>query len=88
MLFSSSFQGIKNKNKLVLQLMEQLVYPNPTAYRDTLIRFSTLNHTNYSEVCLVPLCVYDMFVDVCQLMMNLYVVGAQGESIARADQIK
>jgi len=50
---SSSFQGIKNKNKLVLRLMEQLVYPNPAAYRDKLIRFSTLNHTNYSEVRLV-----------------------------------
>lgn len=43
-------QGIKSKNKLILRLMEQLVYPNPAAYRDKLIRFSTLNHTNYSEV--------------------------------------
>ncbi|KAG7648582.1 Biotin carboxylase-like N-terminal domain [Arabidopsis thaliana x Arabidopsis arenosa] len=47
-----SHQGIKNKNKLVLRLMEQLVYPNPAAYRDKLIRFSTLNHTNYSELAL------------------------------------
>lgn len=30
--------------------MEQLVYPNPAPYRDILIRFSALNHTNYSEV--------------------------------------
>lgn len=44
-------QGIKNKNKLILRLMEQLVYPNPAAYRDQLIRFSALNHTNYSQVC-------------------------------------
>ncbi|CAA7038967.1 unnamed protein product [Microthlaspi erraticum] len=47
-----SHQGIKNKNKLVLRLMEQLVYPNPAAYRDKLIRFSTLDHTNYSELAL------------------------------------
>lgn len=43
-------QGVRRKNKLILQLMEQLVYPNPAAYRDILIRFSALNHTNYSEV--------------------------------------
>ncbi|XP_047324007.1 acetyl-CoA carboxylase 1-like [Impatiens glandulifera] len=47
-----SHQGIKSKNKLILQLMEQLVYPNPAAYRDKLIRFSALNHTNYSELAL------------------------------------
>ncbi|XP_057974064.1 acetyl-CoA carboxylase 1-like [Malania oleifera] len=47
-----SHQGIKSKNKLILRLMEQLVYPNPAAYRDKLIRFSTLNHTNYSELAL------------------------------------
>lgn len=44
------FQGVKNKNKLILRLMEQLVYPNPAAYREKLIRFSSLNHTNYSQV--------------------------------------
>lgn len=48
-------QGVKRKNKLVLRLMEQLVYPNPAAYRDTLIRFSALNHTSYSEVALLHL---------------------------------
>lgn len=47
-----SHQGIKSKNKLILRLMEQLVYPNPAAYRDKLIRFSVLNHTNYSELAL------------------------------------
>ncbi|XP_054796887.1 acetyl-CoA carboxylase 1-like [Prosopis cineraria] len=47
-----SHQGMKNKNKLILQLMEQLVYPNPAGYRDQLIRFSSLNHTNYSELAL------------------------------------
>ncbi|KAL2249829.1 acetyl-CoA carboxylase 1-like isoform X1 [Sesamum indicum] len=47
-----SHQGIKSKNKLILRLLEQLVYPNPAAYRDQLIRFSTLNHTNYSELAL------------------------------------
>lgn len=47
-----SHQGIKNKNKLILRLMEQLVYPNPAAYRDQLIRFSALNHTNYSQLAL------------------------------------
>ncbi|XP_028107774.1 acetyl-CoA carboxylase 1-like isoform X2 [Camellia sinensis] len=47
-----SHQGIKRKNKLILRLMEQLVYPNPAAYRDKLIRFSALNHTNYSELAL------------------------------------
>lgn len=49
-ILSIFMQGIKSKNKLILRLMEQLVYPNPAAYRDKLIRFSTLNHTNYSEV--------------------------------------
>ena len=43
-------QGVKNKNKLILCLMEQLVYPNPAAYREKLIRFSQLNHTIYSQV--------------------------------------
>ncbi|KAI4321148.1 hypothetical protein MLD38_034566 [Melastoma candidum] len=47
-----SHQGIKRKNKLILRLMEQLVYPNPAAYRDKLIRFSALNHTSYSELAL------------------------------------
>uniref|UniRef100_A0A803M2A6 Acetyl-CoA carboxylase n=1 Tax=Chenopodium quinoa TaxID=63459 RepID=A0A803M2A6_CHEQI len=47
-----SHQGVKNKNKLVLRLMEQLVYPNPAAYREKLIRFSQLNHTMYSELAL------------------------------------
>ncbi|XP_038715965.1 acetyl-CoA carboxylase 1-like [Tripterygium wilfordii] len=47
-----SHQGVKSKNKLILQLMEQLVYPNPAAYRDRLIRFSALNHTNYSKLAL------------------------------------
>jgi hypothetical protein len=45
-------QGVRSKNKLILRLMEQLVYPSPAAYRDKLIRFSQLNHTNYSEVCI------------------------------------
>ncbi|KAK6131147.1 hypothetical protein DH2020_035109 [Rehmannia glutinosa] len=47
-----SHQGIRSKNKLILRLLEQLVYPNPAAYRDQLIRFSSLNHTNYSELAL------------------------------------
>ncbi|KAG8377362.1 hypothetical protein BUALT_Bualt08G0025200 [Buddleja alternifolia] len=47
-----SHQGIKSKNKLILRLMEQLVYPNPAAYRDQLIRYSALNHTNYSQLAL------------------------------------
>nr|ASZ00201.1 acetyl-CoA carboxylase 1 [Hypseocharis bilobata] len=47
-----SHQGVRTKNKLILRLMEQLVYPNPAAYRDKLIRFSALNHTNYSELAL------------------------------------
>ncbi|KAM7516793.1 hypothetical protein LguiA_006376 [Lonicera macranthoides] len=47
-----SHQGVRSKNKLILRLMEQLVYPNPAGYRDTLIRFSALNHTNYSELAL------------------------------------
>ncbi|XP_058224894.1 acetyl-CoA carboxylase 1-like isoform X2 [Rhododendron vialii] len=47
-----SHQGVKGKNKLILRLMEQLVYPNPAAYRDKLIRFSALNHTSYSELAL------------------------------------
>nr|ASZ00206.1 acetyl-CoA carboxylase 2 [Geranium incanum] len=47
-----SHQGVRNKNKLVLRLMEQLVYPNPAAYRNMLIRFSALNHTNYFDLAL------------------------------------
>ncbi|KAJ3673764.1 hypothetical protein LUZ60_005756 [Juncus effusus] len=47
-----SHQGVKSKNKLILRLMEALVYPNPAAYRDQLIRFSSLNHTLYSELAL------------------------------------
>ncbi|XP_043698446.1 acetyl-CoA carboxylase 1-like isoform X2 [Telopea speciosissima] len=47
-----SHQGIRRKNKLILRLMEALVYPNPAAYRDKLIRFSALNHTSYSELAL------------------------------------
>ncbi|KAG2399930.1 Acetyl-CoA carboxylase [Vigna angularis] len=47
-----SHQGIKSKNKLILRLMDKLVYPNPAAYRDQLIRFSLLNHTSYSELAL------------------------------------
>ncbi|XP_031498417.1 acetyl-CoA carboxylase 1-like isoform X2 [Nymphaea colorata] len=47
-----SHQGIRSKNKLILRLMEALVYPNPAAYRDKLIRFSVLNHTIYSELAL------------------------------------
>ncbi|XP_057502237.1 acetyl-CoA carboxylase 1-like [Actinidia eriantha] len=47
-----SHQGVKGKNKLILRLMEQLVYPNPAAHRDKLIRFSALNHTIYSELAL------------------------------------
>ncbi|XP_052188195.1 acetyl-CoA carboxylase 1-like [Diospyros lotus] len=47
-----SHQGIKGKNKLILRLMEHLVYPNPAAYRDKLIRFSALNHRSYSELAL------------------------------------
>lgn len=47
-----SHQGVKNKNKLILRLMEQLVYPNPAAYREKLIRFSQLNHTMYSQLAL------------------------------------
>ncbi|KAL5992309.1 acetyl-coenzyme-A carboxylase [Asimina triloba] len=47
-----SHQGVRSKNKLILRLMEALVYPNPAAYRDQLIRFSSLNHTIYSELTL------------------------------------
>ncbi|XP_062200626.1 acetyl-CoA carboxylase 1-like [Phragmites australis] len=47
-----SHQGVRNKNKLILRLMEALVYPNPSPYRDQLIRFSALNHTSYSELAL------------------------------------
>uniref|UniRef100_M8BWJ4 Acetyl-CoA carboxylase n=1 Tax=Aegilops tauschii TaxID=37682 RepID=M8BWJ4_AEGTA len=47
-----SHQGVKSKNKLILRLMEALVYPNPSAYRDQLIRFSALNHTAYSGLAL------------------------------------
>ncbi|KAI4986331.1 hypothetical protein ZWY2020_018961 [Hordeum vulgare] len=47
-----SHQGVKNKNELILELMDGLVYPNPSAYRDQLVRFSALNHTAYSGLAL------------------------------------
>ncbi|CAH8297840.1 unnamed protein product [Eruca vesicaria subsp. sativa] len=47
-----SHQGLKSKNKLVLRLMEHFAYANPAVYRDKLVRFVTLNHTNYSELVL------------------------------------
>jgi len=61
--------------------MEQLVYPNPAAYRDKLIRFSTLNHTNYSEVRLVALCFIIFLSTLSTNDQFVCVVGAQGESI-------
>ncbi|KAL6839698.1 hypothetical protein ACP4OV_030386 [Aristida adscensionis] len=47
-----SHQGVRNKGKLVTVLMEKLVYPNPAAYRDLLIRFSSLNHKRYYKLAL------------------------------------
>lgn len=47
-----SHQGVRSKNKLILRLMEALVFPNPAAYRGQLIRFSALSHTTYSELAL------------------------------------
>ncbi|KAL0352310.1 UNVERIFIED_CONTAM: Acetyl-CoA carboxylase 1 [Sesamum calycinum] len=77
-----SHQGIKSKNKLILRLLEQLVYPNPAAYRDQLIRFSTLNHTNYSE-----------FSGLCTSLIPwssdaqcIYAVSTEGKSVTRADK--
>ncbi|XP_062225261.1 acetyl-CoA carboxylase 2 isoform X2 [Phragmites australis] len=47
-----SHQGVRNKAKLITALMEKLVYPNPAAYRDLLIRFSSLNHKRYYKLAL------------------------------------
>lgn len=47
-----SHQGVRNKAKLVTALMEKLVYPNPVAYRDLLVRFSSLNHKRYYKLAL------------------------------------
>ncbi|AQK42598.1 acetyl-coenzyme A carboxylase1 [Zea mays] len=47
-----SHQGVRNKAKLVTALMEKLVYPNPGAYRDLLVRFSSLNHKRYYKLAL------------------------------------
>ncbi|XP_062184107.1 acetyl-CoA carboxylase 2-like isoform X3 [Phragmites australis] len=47
-----SHQGVRNKGKLITVLMEKLVYPNPAAYRDLLIRFSFLNHKRYYKLAL------------------------------------
>ncbi|RHN68588.1 putative ligase [Medicago truncatula] len=47
-----SHQGVKRKNKLILRLMDKLVYLDPAAYSDQLIRFSKLNHIVYSELVL------------------------------------
>ncbi|KAJ4731697.1 Acetyl-CoA carboxylase [Rhynchospora pubera] len=45
-----SHQGVRTKNKLILRLMEALVYPNPAAHREQLIRFSALSNTMYTEL--------------------------------------
>lgn len=47
-----SHQGVRNKTKLILTLMEKLVYPNPAAYKDQLTRFSSLNHKRYYKLAL------------------------------------
>ncbi|XP_073285190.1 acetyl-CoA carboxylase 1-like [Primulina huaijiensis] len=47
-----SHQSIGNKNKLILSLLERLVYYNPTMYRDQLIRLSALNNANYYELAI------------------------------------
>ncbi|PKU81954.1 Acetyl-CoA carboxylase 1 [Dendrobium catenatum] len=47
-----SHQGVRSKNKLILRLMESLIYPNLAALRDQLIRFSALNHTISSKLAL------------------------------------
>ena len=38
------------KNKLILRLLDALVYANPAAYREELIRFAALNDTKLAEV--------------------------------------
>ncbi|XP_024517260.1 acetyl-CoA carboxylase 1 isoform X1 [Selaginella moellendorffii] len=45
-----SHQGIKTKNALMLRLIEALVYPNPSAYRDQLVRLAALSDSNYTEL--------------------------------------
>ncbi|CAM6103862.1 unnamed protein product [Calypogeia fissa] len=47
-----SHQGVKRKNALISRLMGALVYPNPAAYREQLIRFAELSHTTHSELAL------------------------------------
>jgi acetyl-CoA carboxylase/biotin carboxylase 1 len=43
---------VKRKNALISRLMGALVYANPSAYREQLIRFSELNHTTHAELAL------------------------------------
>eukprot|EP00250_Pteridium_aquilinum_P007836 c17476_g1_i1 orf=321-7031(+) len=47
-----SHQGVRMKNKLILRLMGALVYANPAAYREQLIRFAALNDTKFAELAL------------------------------------
>ncbi|KAH7276946.1 hypothetical protein KP509_39G027900 [Ceratopteris richardii] len=45
-----SHQGVRMKNKLILRLMGALVYANPAAYREQLIRFAVLNDPKFAEL--------------------------------------
>ncbi|MCO5565015.1 hypothetical protein L7F22_018685 [Adiantum nelumboides] len=47
-----SHQGVRMKNKLILRLMGALVYANPAAYREQLIRFAALNDPKFAELAL------------------------------------
>jgi len=71
--------------------MEHFVYANPAVYRDKLVRFLTLNHTNYSDVSLVSLCDIIIYC-VCSVPLTddqfVCVGGAQGDSITRTEKTK
>lgn len=66
--------------------MEALVYPNPSAYRDQLIRFSALNHTSYSEVLLFGKMKFYLFCS-CDTLEKLYNILLLMQLALKASQL-
>lgn len=47
-----SHQGVKQKNALVIRLLDLIVVPFPQPFREVLLRFSALQHSDHAEVAL------------------------------------
>lgn len=47
-----SHQGVKHKNALVTRLLDLMVVPYPQPFREVLLRFSALQHSDHAEVAL------------------------------------